>query len=258
MDIEHLNKTQIVLLTLLVSFVTSIATGIATVSLIEKAPADVTRVISRIIEQPIETIVPGEKQVVTQTVVVQESDLIARAIASLRPSVVRIYQKDRFDDAFIAMGVIVDAQGTILTDANTVKEKKQYSVALDDGTQFSVTAGTASEGLVSLTPVLAQEAATPTFVPATQTVFANLVLGQTVVALGGSGELFSIAPGVIAEIDGPAPDEGGRGFVRTTITSESIFAGSPLVTTKGEVIGIAYPAEIGMFRAIVPQTGIAE
>lgn len=258
MDIEHLNKTQIVLLTLLVSFVTSIATGIATVSLIEKAPADVTRVISRIIEQPIETIIPGTKEVVTQTVVVQESDLIAKAVSSLRPSVVRIYQDGRSDDDFIALGIIIDAQGTILTDANTVKEKKQYTVALDDGTQFNATAGIASGGLVPLIPALAQGDVIPTFSPATQTVFANLVLGQTVVALGGSGELFSIAPGVIAEIESPTPDKEDRGFVRTTITSGSIIAGSPLVTTKGEVIGIAYPTETGVFRAIVSQTSIAE
>ena len=38
MDLEHLNKTQIILLTLLVSFVTSIATGIVTVSLLAQAP----------------------------------------------------------------------------------------------------------------------------------------------------------------------------------------------------------------------------
>ncbi len=258
MDIEHLNKTQIVLLTLLVSFVTSIATGIATVALMEEAPADVTRVISRIIEQPIETIIPGTKEVVTQTVVVQESDLIARAISSLRPSVARIYQENRSENLFIAFGIVIDAQGTVLTDANTVKEKKSYIVALDDGTQFSAKAGAASEGLVSLTPDFEQGAAVSGFSPATQTVFANLVLGQTVVALGGSGELFSIAPGVIAEINGPAPDKGGRGFVRTTITSGSIIAGSPLVTTKGEVVGIAYPAETGMFRAIVSQTVTAE
>jgi hypothetical protein len=45
MNLEQLNKTQIILLTLLVSFVTSIATAIATAALIQKAPADITRVI---------------------------------------------------------------------------------------------------------------------------------------------------------------------------------------------------------------------
>ena len=35
MDLEKLNKSQIVLLTLLVSFVTSIATGIVTVALMQ-------------------------------------------------------------------------------------------------------------------------------------------------------------------------------------------------------------------------------
>ena len=47
---EHLTKQQIILLALLVSFVTSIATGIVTVSLINQAPAGTTNTVERIIE----------------------------------------------------------------------------------------------------------------------------------------------------------------------------------------------------------------
>lgn len=246
MDIEHLNKTQMILLALLVSFVTSIATGIATVSLIEKAPADVTRVISRIVEQPIETILPGEKEVVTQTVVVQESDLIAQAIAAIRPSVVRIYQGEPADQTFLAFGVVLDEEGTVLTDATAVKEKKQYTVVLDDGVVFEATSATASGGFVSLTPNEAPERAQ--FIPVTQAAFSELVLGQTIVALGNSSGSYTVAPGIISEIVSPSAEEGSRGFVRTTITSNNIVAGSPLVTTEGKIVGIAHPTETGLFR----------
>ena len=40
---DDLNKNQIILLTLLISFVTSIATGIITTSLLQEAPVEVTR-----------------------------------------------------------------------------------------------------------------------------------------------------------------------------------------------------------------------
>lgn len=248
MDIEHLNKTQMVLLALLVSFVTSIATGIATVSLIEKAPADVTRVISRIIEQPIETILPGEKEVITQTVVVQESDLIAQAVAAMRPSLVRIYVVERSEKTFLAFGVVVDANGTVVADALGVPEKKEYNVTTDDGTEVVMKAGEASGGVVQLTPESGQSVS-GVFTPVKQAVIADLKLGQTVVALGSSGTSLSVSPGIISEVQ--VPNEAGiRASVRTTITSNNIVSGSPLMTTKGEVIGISPLTETGLFRSL--------
>ncbi len=100
-DIEDLNKSQIILLTLLVSFVTSIATGIVTVSLMEKAPKDVVRVVQRVVERTVEKVESAkpenkdEKQVIEKviekTVVVTEADLLAKAVSSVRPKLYRIY-----------------------------------------------------------------------------------------------------------------------------------------------------------------------
>jgi hypothetical protein len=60
MDIKDLNKSQLILLALLISFVTSIASAIATVSLLEQAPAPVTQTINRVVQQTIEKIVPTD------------------------------------------------------------------------------------------------------------------------------------------------------------------------------------------------------
>jgi len=82
-SMESLNKQQLILLALLVSFVTSIATGIVTVSLMDQAPAGVTQTINRVVEKTIERVVQAPAQpaaVVTKEVIVTEQDLITAAI----------------------------------------------------------------------------------------------------------------------------------------------------------------------------------
>jgi hypothetical protein len=60
MEMQDLNKSQLILLALLISFVTSIASAIATVSLLAQAPAPVTQTINRIVQNTVEKIVPTD------------------------------------------------------------------------------------------------------------------------------------------------------------------------------------------------------
>ena len=118
MDLEHLTKHQIVLLTLLVSFVSSVATGIVTVSLMDQAPAGVTKVVNQIVEHTIEKVVPstqGAAAVTTEkTVVVKDDDLAAQSIATVQKSIVRIVAKG--SDQLVARGVVLDSKGAAATD----------------------------------------------------------------------------------------------------------------------------------------------
>src|SRR3989338_8958132 len=107
MDLEKLTKHQILLLALLVSFVTSIATGIVTVSLMDQAPEGVTRIINQIVERTVETVAPTQGAAVATTettVVVKQDELVPQSIAAVQKSIVRIVA--RGGDQLIARGIV--------------------------------------------------------------------------------------------------------------------------------------------------------
>lgn len=87
MKIDDLSKTQLILLGLLISFVTSIATGIVTVSLMDQAPPGLTQTVNRVVEKTIETVVPGKTIKVEVPVVMTEEDLILAAVEKATPTV---------------------------------------------------------------------------------------------------------------------------------------------------------------------------
>lgn len=250
MDIERLNKTQIILLTLLISFVTSIATGIATVSLMENAPTDVTRVISRIVERPIETITPGKTEVVTreQTVVVNESEQISEAISRIEPSIVRIYSLSGRDDrVFEGLGVIASTDGAVVADHRIVRSRANYVARLRDGVELEMRASD-SDGEQGMFTLIADNDGLPALTPATFKPFNQLTLGQTVVAVGGETST-RVAPGVIAELlPTTSPNDASR--VRTTIDTSTLSLGTPLIALDGAVVGMPEDVQSKMFLSL--------
>jgi serine protease Do len=97
MDIEQLTKTQLVLLVLLVSFVTSLVTGIVAVTLVNQAPAPITQTVSKVVEKTIETVVPSEDggepkttEEVVQVQVITQEDLIIQLVETSASAVVSI------------------------------------------------------------------------------------------------------------------------------------------------------------------------
>ncbi|MDD9921408.1 MAG: serine protease [Boseongicola sp.] len=229
MNLEELNKSQVVLLTMLVSFVTSIATGIVTVSLIEEAPADVTRVVQRVVERTVEQVAaPAETQQATvitkeKTIVVKESDLIATAIADNNPRVVSVI--DTETEGFVALGVFVDSEGTLATDAHALVEGGAYAIDTDAEELLPAVVEYAggARGIallkvdaeqVGVSPVAASEGA--------------LQLGQTVFSFVGDG---TVTQGIVTRL-------GDGGYMSTSITGIPIAAGAPLLNVDGEVVGL--------------------
>ena len=60
MDVKDLNKSQLILLVILVTFVISIGTSIAIVSLMQEAPAEIVRPITKVIKETVEKVIRVE------------------------------------------------------------------------------------------------------------------------------------------------------------------------------------------------------
>jgi len=138
MDIKDLNKPQLILLAILLSFVTSIATGITTVTLMQQAPSSVTVPINRVIKQTVEKIQQVEGKTTVQTVVVKEEDLVVDAIAKNKSAIFTIAKSEAGLDTPTAElsaghGFMVTKDGVIVADAVLAGENTTYAVQNTSG-----------------------------------------------------------------------------------------------------------------------------
>ncbi len=243
MNMEQLSKSQIVLLTLLVSFVTSIATGIVTVSLMDQAPPAIAQTVNRIIERTVEKVTPAGLAAATaiateKTVIIKESDLISQALLRVNPSVVRLFTTSSSTPVFLALGVVVDASGTIVSDADIFKAGDEAVAELASGSRVRVAltsqdATSAVAYFASATSTL--EGKSPIWSPITIS-GTHPTLGATVIALAGKSTA-RIAAGIITMLIA-SPDEGAPQVIDTDVSSDSILPGSPLITTEGSLLGL--------------------
>ena len=240
MDIEELTKSQIVLLVILISFVTSMATGIVTVSLMDQAPTSVAQTVNRVIEQTIHEVAspsePAAAAAVTKTVVVKQSDEIAGAVEQATPSLVRLYSSD--GTTFLGLGVVISSSGGIVTDAAAIGDAAGTSVQLPDGSwvKAAVTTRDAGNGIVLLSVATSSIAtSTPPFSPATLAPKAPL-LGETVILLSGQTTTW-VGSGLISSLASAADQS--QPLVKTDISGDNVLYGSPLFDANGALAGIS-------------------
>ncbi|HEY4516616.1 MAG TPA: serine protease [Candidatus Paceibacterota bacterium] len=246
MDMEELTKSQIVLLTLFVSFITSIATGIVTVALMNQAPPVIAQTVNRIVQQTVEKVVPASQQagtgktVVTEqtTVVIKESELISQAVERVAPSIVRLYSGPKDAPLFLGFGIVLDAEGMIVTDSDSLGESAEATIVIANGssTRAFVRQRDSKSGLAYLLVATSSTSQPLSFSSATLAA-EHPVLGQSIVGLYGKSVLRIAAGLVIALVQ---VGEGRTQLViETDIPVASIAPGSPIINTDGAVVGIS-------------------
>lgn len=254
---ENLSKQQIVLLTLLVSFVTSIATGIVTVALMNQAPVGVTQTINRVVERTIEKVVPSTptketQTILKETVVVNIDDQIVSAVEKNSKSIVRIYSRENSrsynsDSAnFIGLGTVVSDNNIIIADNNTS--------VFDGGKYFIKTENSKNIDLEILRAVSGEEVAVfkikndnnypIELSKATIASELNIKLGQTVIYIGGETKDI-ISTGIISGInieedksENSTTTQKIITSIETNIPSEKFISGGLLVNLSGEILAI--------------------
>jgi S1-C subfamily serine protease len=254
MDIERLTKMQIVLLTLLVSFVTSIATGIVTVTLMDQAPPAITQTINRVVERTVEKVVPDKSQgasVITKevTIVVKEEDLITDSIDKNSKSVVRIKKinADGTIGKLVGLGVVVSRDGMIATDESVIKDDQAYIIETAGAEIFNASVVNAGKTpSVFLSIEIPEGEGEIVFSPVAFSNENTFKLGQTVISLTGEGRT-DVAIGIISGlIKDEIPVDTSTtttttilSIIKTSIDEDDVVIGSPLIDMFGEVIGIS-------------------
>ena len=261
---EKLTKQQIVLVTLLISFVTSIATGIVTVALMDQAPPGVTQTINRIVERTIEKVVTEPAQnnnsaavVTRETIVVKEDDKIVESVDKNKNSIVRIYADsinsgDVAQNTFIGLGTIVSKEGLIATGDVFGDQSGKYLVTLDNNKFYDVKILPKKETNKFYFLKIIQDEKNPvTFSPVSFSDSNSLKLGQTVIAWGGQGQN-SVSTGIISSL-GEAEQNSTTASstksseiiaMNTNINLSDSVSGGPLLNLYGEVVGIRVSVNI--------------
>ena len=268
---HDLNNTQLILLALLVSFVTSIATGIVTVTLLDQAPPAVTQTINRVIERTIEVAAPPKSQPapVTQTVVVKEEEFITKAAEQHARNVVEIGRlKKRTRIGGFGRPLTEESELELLGVAFALNKNFVVSQYKDLGGVEELVIKTAENHLyraniaakdavhnlilfkvgehLKIVEGLTVNAADAYFF--SEVPFADMnkdQIGQTAIALGiRDGVLLTL--GVISQIKtkgGIISEDGTRTpketvSIHTTLDIQKRYAGGPLININGEILGI--------------------
>ncbi len=231
MNIEELSKSQLILLTVLVNFVMSVATGILTVSLLDQAPPFVTQTVNRVVERTIETVASVAPAAVIQAPAPSNQDLVTAAIGADAIRAVAIYSAESGTSTpAIAIGTFLPKARVIATAAQGALTKEAI-IEFTNGSYVSASLLRQGGGVAICG--LAEGAVLPKITAPVLIAANSLKLGETVLAVGTDG---SAATGIVAYVN----DAG----IRTTLPN--MGTGSAVVDLSGNLVGLDAGAAPGL------------
>ncbi len=242
---EDLTKHQLILIVLLITFVTSIATGIITFTLLSEAPVEVTQNINRVVEKTIERVVtePGKPEKITTTVVVNEEDRVLEAISKNEKSIVRLKATGADgSEVFSGLGVVISADGMIVADIRSQNAASNFKISFYDGKIYSsgkVYIDNGNNLLFIETALPKNETPVYTFSPAKFGDSDGLKIGQTLIAVSGR-ESNAVSIGRIYQL-AFGDDKKSVTNIISDLKISSTHAGSPAINLSGEIIGFEAP-----------------
>jgi hypothetical protein len=239
-EIKDLNKTQLILLAILISFVVSIATGITTVTLMQQAPATVTQTINRVVQHTIEKVVPDYIPGKTQTVIVKEDELVVDAVQKTRTNIFPIFLTKDAPESFADAYSI--GKGSFIAVSSQIQSGTSYTINVGNKLYDVRPSGISLLGfsILSINP----NTSAPKDLP--MALFgkdADVKAGQSAVIVDSQ----SIARGLVqALVLKDQKDESGK-IVATwhTITLDKALStemiGALVVNLDGSIVGIVVP-----------------
>ncbi|MBU6214922.1 hypothetical protein KGM48_03750 [Patescibacteria group bacterium] len=231
MNIEDLSKAQLILLTILVNFVTSVATGILTVSLLDHAPALVTQTVNRVVEHTIETVASVAPATIVQAPAPSNQDLVTAAIGTDAMRTVAIYAAETGTSTpAISIGTYLPKSRSVIT-AMQDGLPRETLIAFTSGAY--VPASLAHQGGQLAIYGFSDGVSLPKMTSPALIAAGDLKLGQTVLALSADG---SATTGIVARVTNKG--------IYTTLPD--IGAGSAAVDLSGNLIGISTGATPGL------------
>lgn len=238
-----LNTQQIILLCLLVSFMTSIATGITVVSLMQQSPEPVTQTINRVIERTVETVtdrpvVEEIKEIINPepkkdvvTVVVNQEDQSINAVEKNEKSIARLVTNNS-NEELATLGIVLNQAGDILVDKRSINPRTNYKVKYAQGT-YPVKIDTSFESSDFAIYKISEENPN-NFSGANLGDSNSLKLAQSVISLSGATST-SVSVGEVMSLN--KDSEGKLNSIKATVNANNVLTGSVILNLSGAIVG---------------------
>jgi len=255
---NDLNNSQIILLALFVSFVSSVATGIVTVTLLEEAPAGITNTINRVVERTVVRVIPNEvkERIIEERIVIKEQeDSVVETIKNSSLALVSIFneedlalnESDSVDSAKgeellaegskeadiipLATGFIIRDDGMVITITNSVPDGISLIASLENGVTWPLKRVYAHKETSLLFLELEGIKEKGTEFSYLELGSPGILLGQTAIIMGVN----KVSVGIISGLERNDEEEITR--IDTDILGTALFPFAVILNTDEQIVG---------------------